>query len=373
MPCLARKIIVTDLSILSNSASPCKGHRGISSHKPTSVHITALFWNQFEGGYISITVVEKALGSRVPRGPSGIYPTAKITWHLATFDQGAETSHLRVVSELDHDVVFGTGCSRQTYLPVTQQQLYNSSNQPYAFQQRSPEVASIVEHLVKLEDSELDKKLADSSFVRSFASSCGIGLEGELSVKACANSIRQRIRVLKHGRPPASVSPPVLARTGTLDTTWRSETESSVSSGFDEGDLAYLGSETSSERTWERNFRQPPSFLCDNSQSSSEDIHNSPIQVAPVMLGSSPEDSMRSWQLVENVSQKGLSEEDSPSPTCQTDSEKQEEIPSYQSQTSDFEMHPGHKVWEWDKDIQRWKRRGRSGLEETDWFPESFA
>ncbi|KAI8681370.1 hypothetical protein NCS55_00388000 [Fusarium keratoplasticum] len=383
MPCLARKIIVTDLSILSNSASPCKGQRDISFNKSTSVHTTALFWNQFEGGYISITIVEKALGSRVPRGASGIYPTAKITWRLATLDQGAETSHLRVVSELDHDVVFGrgAGCSSWKHLPVNQQQLcntsnqqlYNSSNQPYAFQQGSREVASVVEHLVKLEDPELDKKLADSSFVRSFASSCGIGLEGELSVKACANRIRQRIKVLKHGRPPESVNPPLLARTGTLDAILRSETESSVSSGFDEDDLAYLGSETSSEMTWERNFHQPPSFLCDTNQSSAEDIHNTPMQVAPVIRGSSPEDSIHSWQLVENASQQGLTEEDGPSQTYRTGTEEQLEIPSDQGQMSDFEMHPGHKVWEWDKDIQRWKRRGRSGQEETDWFPESFA
>ncbi|KAL6409684.1 hypothetical protein AUP68_06072 [Ilyonectria robusta] len=42
-----------------------------------------------------------------------------------------------------------------------------------------------------------------------------------------------------------------------------------------------------------------------------------------------------------------------------------------QSQLADFKDHPGHKVWEWDKERLRWRRRG--GTTEADLFPDFFA
>lgn len=42
-----------------------------------------------------------------------------------------------------------------------------------------------------------------------------------------------------------------------------------------------------------------------------------------------------------------------------------------QSQLTDFKDHPGHKVWEWDKERLRWRRRG--GTTEADLFPDFFA
>ncbi|KAH7157825.1 hypothetical protein B0J13DRAFT_181824 [Dactylonectria estremocensis] len=42
-----------------------------------------------------------------------------------------------------------------------------------------------------------------------------------------------------------------------------------------------------------------------------------------------------------------------------------------QSQKDDFDSHPGHKEWEWDVVRERWRRRG--GTTATDWFPHSFA
>ena len=41
------------------------------------------------------------------------------------------------------------------------------------------------------------------------------------------------------------------------------------------------------------------------------------------------------------------------------------------SSISEFENHPGHKVWEWDVARQRWHKKG--GTTDTDWFPEKFA
>ncbi|KAL6918005.1 hypothetical protein ACHAPO_000185 [Fusarium lateritium] len=43
-----------------------------------------------------------------------------------------------------------------------------------------------------------------------------------------------------------------------------------------------------------------------------------------------------------------------------------------QCQHSDFETHPGHRFWIWDRQRQLWRRRGRSGIDERDWFTESF-
>ncbi|RGP66227.1 hypothetical protein FLONG3_8956 [Fusarium longipes] len=43
-----------------------------------------------------------------------------------------------------------------------------------------------------------------------------------------------------------------------------------------------------------------------------------------------------------------------------------------QPQQSDFETHASHRFWIWDRQRQLWRRRGRSGLDERDWFTESF-
>ncbi|KAF5018494.1 hypothetical protein F66182_9522 [Fusarium sp. NRRL 66182] len=52
---------------------------------------------------------------------------------------------------------------------------------------------------------------------------------------------------------------------------------------------------------------------------------------------------------------------------------EQREYMTNNSQLSDFETHPGHRYWIWDTQRERWRRRGRSGLDEMDWFPETFS
>lgn len=39
-------------------------------------------------------------------------------------------------------------------------------------------------------------------------------------------------------------------------------------------------------------------------------------------------------------------------------------------QQNDFQAHPGHRFWVWDRQRQLWCRRGRSGPDERDWFIE---
>lgn len=41
------------------------------------------------------------------------------------------------------------------------------------------------------------------------------------------------------------------------------------------------------------------------------------------------------------------------------------------SSLTDFNTHPGHKVWEWDVERQRWRKKG--GTTEADYFPEVFS
>ncbi|KAF4452613.1 hypothetical protein F53441_4552 [Fusarium austroafricanum] len=56
-----------------------------------------------------------------------------------------------------------------------------------------------------------------------------------------------------------------------------------------------------------------------------------------------------------------------------TPEEMTEPAATYQSQQSDFEAHPGHQFWEWDVQRQLWRRRGRSGSDEKDWFTDIFS
>lgn len=376
MSSLAREIILTELSIPSTSGSPCKGQRDVSIHRPaTSIRATARFCGQFEGHYMSFTLLEKALGSQLPRGRSGVCLVVQATWHFAVFDQGSETSHLRVVPELGHDVVFGRGAgcgSSWRNAPVNQQPLCRNSSNEAPYHEGWLRLLSVVEELTRLDDSRLGRKLADDSFIRLFASSCGFELQGELAVKAFAELLRHRVEATRHGHPPAGDNPPLLPRTSTPGAlSFSEETDSSVSSGFDECDLAYQGSITSNEMTFERSLHQTPPFPRGTSQMCVENVPNTSIPAAQVMRDPSSGNSTGSWSVVEDPSPKEATIEDDS--LAQAGRAETEEDDGYAPQVSDFDMHPGHKFWVWDKDRQRWRRRGRSGLEETDWFPESFA
>ncbi|RSM01406.1 hypothetical protein CDV31_011339 [Fusarium ambrosium] len=385
MQCVAREIVVTDLLLISAIANPRTQPEDVSFQKPTaaaaatSIYATALFGSQCEGAYVSVNFVEKALGSQVSRERSGILFTARVTWHLAILSQSTETSYLRVVYELDHDFVFGrrTACNSWKNSPVSPQPLYSNSSSSSSnrggFQEGSRRMDVLTEYLANLDESNLNKQLADTAFIKSSASGLGIGLEGELAFKAFAGLLRQRVQVIRHDRhAPGSSNPLLLARGTTSETTSRSEdVESLVSSGFDEGDLVYEGSTTSSEMTWERNFhRLPPSSSLGTEQVCTRGVDNTLMQAAQVTRESSPS----SWQMVENTSQAGSTEDfDIPEQTYRAETKELVELSHGQGQRSDFEAHPGHRVWEWDKEKQRWRRRGRDGLVETDWFPKSLA
>lgn len=368
MQCVSRPIVVKKLLFIPAIADPRVQQEDASFHKSatTSTYAIAVFGSQCEGAYVSADFVKKVLGFQVSLEQSGICSTARLTWQL-TISQTTETSYLRVVYQLDHDVVFGrrSGHRGWSNSSVNPQPLYSNS---------SLRMVALVEDLAKLEVSKLDKKFADTAFIKSCASSFGIELEGELAIRAFVGLLRQRVEAIRHSHQSPGCNPLLLAGGATSETTLRSDdVESLVSSGFDEGDLVYEGSTTSSERTWERDFRQPPSFLYGTDRACTQDTYNTPVQAVQVTRSSSPGDSFRSWQLVENASLVATAEDDGPSQTYRAETKEQEENLLDQGQTSDFDMHSGHKEWEWDKDRQRWKRRGRSGLEETDWFPESFA
>ncbi|RSL62457.1 hypothetical protein CEP54_005714 [Fusarium duplospermum] len=230
-------------------------------------------------------------------------------------------------------------------------------------------IAAVVEQLLRLESLELRKKFEDAHFVKSLALCCGLILEEEMSIETWADIFCQRIEAIKHGRQPAvdnNLSP---ARTAPSDLVSNSEeTESSVSSESDVDDLVYEGSMTSSEMSWGRNVHQRPSFLGRIDHTYTKNVCTPSVQSTQVTRESSP----GSWQFVENPSPQTI-EVDSPALVGETETKEHGNPSLDQVQTSDFDAHPGHKEWEWDKDRQRWKRRGRSGSEETDWFPESFA
>lgn len=370
MQCLTGRITVTGLSIEFSSAKPYKIQEDF--HKSTSIPAIALFWNQSDGGYISKPFVEKAFGSPVPCGHNGNFTIVPTTWRLAIFDKGGQTSYLRVVSELDYDVVLGqgAGCGNWKSSVASQQPLFNSFNHMNTSWQGWLKIAAVVEQLLRLGSSELEKKFEDVQFVKSFALSCGLILEEEMSIKTWADIFCQRIEAIKLGRQPAVDDTPSPARTAPSDLVSNSEeTESSVSSESDVDDLVYEGSTTSSEMSWGRNVHQRPSFLSGISHTYTENVCTPSVQSTQVTRESSP----GSWQFVENPSPQPMIEVDSPALVGGTETEEYGNPSLDQGHTSDFDAHPGHKEWEWDKDRQRWKRRGRSGLEETDWFPESFA
>lgn len=379
MQCVAKPIVVTDVSFISAIAIPYTQQQDASLGKYTATYIsaTALFGSQCKGSYVSTHLVEKALGSLVSRESCGssIGSTAQVIWYSADDSQTTETSYLLVVDKLEHDVVFGREPEYDSWkdYPINPQPQYWNSSNCSNFQEGSRRTDYLVQYLAALEDSQLDEKCANAAFVKSCASNVGIELEGGLSIEAFATLLRQRVEITRHGHQSSGSNPLLLARATASDMSSLEGVESLVGSGVDEGDLVYEESTTSSVMPGERGLRQPPAFLSGIGRAYTEGTYNTPMQAAQLTRGSSPGDSLHSWQLIENASQQDLTEEDDPFQTYWAEVEDQEEMPSDQGQISDFEMHPGHKIWEWDQDRQQWKRRGRSGLEETDWFPGSFA
>ncbi|CAJ0547929.1 Ff.00g046830.m01.CDS01 [Fusarium sp. VM40] len=107
----------------------------------------------------------------------------------------------------------------------------------------------------------------------------------------------------------------------------------------------------------QNSYSTPPVYLNSSDANSKQDA--SERSTDAVSRHSRPNSPTSGWSLVDGN-------------TCITSEEEDENQGGNEARRSDFEMHPGHRFWEWDIQKQLWRRRGRSGQDEKDWFTEKL-
>ncbi|KAF5008300.1 hypothetical protein FDECE_5419 [Fusarium decemcellulare] len=372
--CVVRSITLTKLWLLpSSNQSGGDNNPEIQRYgRTTSIQIKAWFGSECKTGFISPKLVEQVLGPQTCER-SGFCPFVGISWCFPITNESPETSRLQVASELKNDVVFG--CVSDTSwqkCSVAQPPLFpNSSPQTTAhWSEKKPISTSAATDNSpgRDESSETDNKFTNGAFPDSLAASYGIRLADDPSRQAFARLWRQRL-----GHSSMPVVRPLDECSGLVDSHLHAEeVEGSVSSRFD-NDLDCAWSAAASEEAFDMALPQAIP-LRHSAQADSEGSSKVPSQAVQVTPGSSPEDSTSSWQLVRGASEEAAEGKDGSMKNPPTETwEGGGSSVSSQSQQSEFEAHPGHKIWVWDVDKQRWRRRGQSGLEETDWFPMSLA
>ncbi|KAF4945601.1 hypothetical protein FSARC_14405 [Fusarium sarcochroum] len=311
---------------------PSPSKRKCCSHGP--LHITALLYDSGNGGLISNKIAEKLIGTKEQES-SNFPSVVGISWTFDGPNQDLETSQVQVVPGLDQDLVLGNNTD-ELY-----QSVHFDCSQTSALHQLQP----------------IQPETAVSSFGESFAGQINAReyIENQGIIPANQRSLEVFVSLLDLYRPKAP-APLLEERKDPME----ASLESLHSSTFDEA------SNIDSEGDWattcdgsEHGYivsLSEPSYVNSLTDPSEHDTWETPSQLSGTTCSASqPGTPAHGWSWVgENQCISGT-----------------EEHMIDDSQLSDFETHPGHRFWVWDTQSERWRRRGRSGLEERDWFTET--
>ncbi|KAJ3523227.1 hypothetical protein NM208_g12531 [Fusarium decemcellulare] len=381
MPHVLRTIHVLDVWPLAgnNDGTWTDGVlRNDRRQKPTGLplQVTACFRSGKHSGLISSNIVELALGAHVCHSSQATAHVG-ISWAFSDTHQNPETSYLQVVSGLSHHLIIPNGSDEgpRALLPQPPPSaIAHYTNEAYP-EETTLGVPANEKSIVGSSGRGCVKdNLADHDNVRALAASQGILLANPQSVEVFASLIHQ---LRMNARQGANISIASSSRPGISSPSsnfeeaqsWAQVSNSSLhGSGFDECDLECNWSIVSSEHPAFLGLQglscshgpvQPTELACSDAHiSTSQNIGSHGREQSPAS----------NWLVVEDT----IGNEGSAT-TCGEVVWDDEDAVPIKNQLSDFEMHPGHKTWVWDVQRQRWRRRGRSGLEETDWFPESLA
>ncbi|KAF4978666.1 hypothetical protein FZEAL_4984 [Fusarium zealandicum] len=361
MPCTLLFIHLIDVWPLSEGDGNWKCNAK-SHYKPSNpLRAKACFQRQEDNGVISSKIIEGLLGPQRHRY-SDCPPFVGISWSVSSSHHKLEVSHLQVVSGLKHDLIITNGCGQWSSLHQPRQ-----SPSPLSFinsefdKSIRGEPANDKMAEDSPEDIHIKDRLADHGYVRSLAASMGIILANPQSVDSFASLLRQIQHKTADSGMIADASILQPGSSAPSLTSGRTESSASASnssihgSRLDECGINYDWCMASSRKIPFVPFQEYR-------------FSYSPEHVSAQHPGALELESQITPTISPGGSRTSLEREDD---TVMEDEE--EECVPEQSQPSDFMMHPGHKIWVWDIQRQRWRRRGRSGLEETDWFPESLA
>ncbi|KAM5346685.1 hypothetical protein ACJ41O_009690 [Fusarium nematophilum] len=381
MPCLSSVILLIDLWPLPEGNDTWTDSPSLVKRQNQSAgsrRVTAYFESQRHNGVISEQLLESLLGKHFDRC-AGKPAFVAIYWSFPGSDRDCEVSHLEVASGLEHDLIIPKHSSPSSWnSPITQAEPYHPPlpiDESVSNTEASGAVATEDCTAQHWRDISFEDKLADHEFVKSLAESQGIVLMNLKSVQDFASLLLRLYKKSLNGNDPPASPPQPGGAAPRMDSkeasgSVRGSNSSVPDSHSDGSDLDCTWSAVSSERAPYARFPEPASPRSP-SQASEQTYAGESTRARQSVASASREDSSNSsWFVLGNSPRNSAIENASPrAPSEEAFWEEQGPSPSQ----TDFEMHPGHKFWVWDGERERWRRRGRSGLEERDWFPESLA
>ncbi|ESU14909.1 hypothetical protein FGSG_08437 [Fusarium graminearum PH-1] len=308
------------------------------SHGP--YHIAAVVYGRGDKGIVSYNIAEKLQitdGKQVTKVP----PVVWISWTFKGLNQNLETSQVRIVPGLKQDLVLGDSTDeiyRSFHIStpeetVSHQFITRNDFEKHGILTANKRSENKLKSLISLylSKTQLDKVKSDVASSKPEEIERPSESSSELSPGSTLDSI---------------------SNTGTDADNWVMDFGNSIPSGS-LPQLSYLDTPDQTCGT------------CCNSAAHLGRTHSKP--------GLKDCDEDRGWE-VPHDSVSHTSQADSPmsnwSFVNKEPGEMKDQEVIQQCQRSDFETHPGHSFWVWDRQRQLWRRRGRSGLDERDWFTE---
>ncbi|KAF7545442.1 hypothetical protein G7Z17_g9168 [Cylindrodendrum hubeiense] len=308
-----------------------------------------------------------------------------IRWASSVTDQTLETTHLKVVPDMESGIIiFSTSLSDYMEKKLAQEWFHLTTLDPFGCtpDPLSSQVAEEVASDVHRDDQQYQKSLIHSTEIQESTSWDAQQLSHFQSTAASHGIHFMNTETMEHLAPlfpqlfSGTTSPP-----SSNNTLYRAVDEiSAPSSDRSAWELATEVSEFSEE--WSPDTSQRT--LCEPfyGRLASLKLPQVTPELAPVSWDTRGFPTIRET-LTKNGSGGGttLAQGSSNNPSSYRASssdqdQNEEDINKHddmfdQSQLSEFEDDPGHKVWEWDLERQRWRKRG--GTTEADWFPDFFA
>jgi hypothetical protein len=326
-------IIITSCWQLPASKSESKQNGSI-----VPCHIAAVSIGRGAIGFISNNIA-KQMSSIYGKQSSNISPDMGISWAFPGSEQqeNLETSRVQVVPGLEQDLVLGDST----------EELYQSVH--LTPPKDSQDQASSFSCLDKDSTHQLNSR---EDFARHGLVPVNQQSQDKLKYYMDLYSQKAQAPLLRPGTSdsrPTEVERPFEAgenlHVSAMDTTTHASSDENWV-------VAFKGSASGQD-----SYSPPPVYLNSSDANSKQDTWERSADA--VSRHSRPNSPTSGWSLVDGN-------------TSITPEEKDENQEENAAGRSDFEMHPGHHFWEWDIQRQLWRRRGRNGLDDKDWFTEKL-